>query len=311
MRVSGKTSIAALAGALCVVQLWVSPAALAAAAIEDIDTQSSRQAERRGGGSNAATARSDAAAAPSTANLTLQERVQRLERVVGNQALVDMLRRLEELQLEVQTLRAQVEELGHGLEGMQSRQRDIYLDVDRRIQQIENRGSAAGSSPPDGNLSPGPAAAGSAPTGEFSMGTGLAATAPPAADAAAARAAYEQAFGALREGRYEQAISGFESFVANYPQSEYAGNAQYWLGEANYVTRRFERAIQEFNKLITNYSNSAKVPDAHLKIGFTYYEMGKWAEARRALTEVQKRYSNSAAARLAAERLSRMNQEGH
>lgn len=308
MRVSGKTSLAGFACVLCAAQLWVSPGAFAAAAIEDIDTKPSQQTERRGG-ANAPAVRSEAIA-PATANLTLQERVQRLERVMGNQALLDMLRRMEELQLEVQTLRAQVEELSHGLEGMQSRQRDIYLDVDRRIQQIENRGGPAAAST-DGSQSGAPLGGSAASGGEFGIGGGLAATAPPAADAASARAAYEQAFGALREGRYEQAISGFEGFVATYPQSEYAGNAQYWLGEANYVTRRFERAIQEFNKLITNYPDSAKVPDAHLKIGFTYYEMGKWAEARRALTEVQRRHSNSAAARLAAERLSRMTQEGH
>lgn len=308
MRVTADTPLVSLSWALFAALLWVSHGAQGAAAIEDIDSQSGRSAEGRGGGA-VPVPRGGAAAAPPTANLPLQERVQRLERVVGNQALVDMLRRLEELQLEVQTLRAQVEELGHGLEGMQSRQRDIYLDVDRRIQQMEGRGGPA-SSLPDAGLGAGPAAAGSAPEGD-GVGAGLTATAPPAADAASARAAYEQAFGALREGRYEQAISGFERFVADYPQSEYAGNAQYWLGEANYVTRRFERAIQEFNKLITHYPDSAKVPDAHLKIGFTYYELGKWADARRALTQVQNRHSNSAAARLAAERLSRMAQEGH
>lgn len=309
MRGLADTPFVALSWALCAALLWMSHGAQAAATIEDIEAQQSeRPSDSRRGTASAPDSRSASPATPSpTANLTLQERVQRLERVVGNQALVDMLRRLEELQLEVQTLRAQVEELGHSLEGMQSRQRDIYLDVDRRIQQMENRGGAGSSS----TIAADGASAGAdqTPGADFATGAGMAGAAPPA-DAASARAAYEQAFGALREGRYEQAISGFERFVADYPQSEYAGNAQYWLGEANYVTRRFDRAIQEFNKLITSYPDSAKVPDAHLKIGFTYYEMGKWAEARRALTEVQSRHSTSAAARLAAERLSRMSQEG-
>lgn len=297
----------ALAGTL----LWVSQGAGAAAAIEDIEPPRAGASQAQGGAVTTPLQSGATAPAPvPTANLTLQERVQRLERVVGNQALVDMLRRLEELQLEVQTLRAQVEELGHGLEGMKSRQRDIYLDVDRRMQQMESRGASG--TLPDVGATAGVGAA--MPSSESGMGagTGLVASAPPPpADPAAARGAYEQSFSALREGRYEQAIGGFERFVADYPKSEYAGNAQYWLGEANYVTRRFDKAIQEFNKLIANYPESAKVPDAHLKIGFTYYEMGKWADARQALNQVKTRYSSSAAARLATERLNRMAQEGH
>lgn len=309
MRERFSTLHAALPWALLAALLTVGHGARAAAAIEDIEAQPNRSSEGRAGTSGESGARTAAPAATPPASLSLPERVQRLERVVGNQALVDMLRRLEELQVETQTLRAQVEELGHNLEGMQSRQRDIYLDVDRRLQQIEGRGGGAGSATDSGvdSTSPG---AGAESENNGGLGAGLAATPPPTQDGATARAAYEQAFAALRGGRYEQAIGGFERFVADYPQSEYAGNAQYWLGEANYVTRRFERAVQEFNKLIANYPDSAKVPDAHLKIGFTYYEMGRWADARRSLSEVQSRFSTSAAARLAAERLSRMTQEG-
>lgn len=308
MRKKVFTMNVALSWALGAVLLTGGHGAQAAAAIEDIEAQSNRSGDGRGGTNAAPGARNaNPVAAPPPASLTLPERVQRLERVVGNQALVDMLRRLEELQVEMQTLRAQVEELGHNLEGMQGRQRDIYLDVDRRLQQIESRGGARPST--DTGMELTPPGAGTAPDRVSGNGADLA-TSAPAQDGAAARAAYEQAFAALREGRYEQAIAGFERFVAEHPQSEYAGNAQYWLGEANYVTRRFDRAIQEFNKLIANYPNSAKVPDAHLKIGFTYYEMGRWADARRALSEVQSRFSTSAAARLAGERLNRMAQEG-
>ncbi len=264
------------------------------AAIEDITEaqgEASREPSQRQGVARGETG---------TAATSLEDRVRRLERLMNNQALVDMLRRLEEVQQETELLRGDMEELGHSLDGLKNRQRDIYVDIDRRIQQLETRGASA-PSVGTGQTSATGAAVGSA---AISSGRGD-------EDAGAARKAYEKAFGILRQGRYDQAVTAFEQFLKDHPQSDYVDNARYWLGEANYVTRRFERAVSDFKRLIAEYPASPKVADAYLKMGFSYYEMGNWREAREALDKVKQQHPTTAAARLATERLARMKKEGH
>ena len=58
------------------------------------------------------------------------------------------------------------------------------------------------------------------------------------------QAAYDEAFQALKELRYADAAESFQSFMDQYPNSDLADNAQYWLGESYYVTRNYEIALE-------------------------------------------------------------------
>jgi len=212
----------------------------------------------------------------------LEDRVTRLERKVDNKALVNMMRRLNEVQQENEALRSEIEELMHLISGLKSRQRDIYNDIDRRMQQLEGRPSA---------------------------GTSQAQPAAGAGDAADVRKAYEQAFAVLRKKQYDEAIKQFQDLVSRYPQSSYAGNAIYWLGEANRVTRRYAQAVSEFNTLINTYPKSAKVASGYLKLGISQYQLGNYKEAKKAFQTVEKKYPNTSSARLAKEELKKLAKE--
>lgn len=214
-------------------------------------------------------------------------------RVGGNNPMIEMLRRMEELQIEVQRLRADVDVLNHDMEGMKNRQRDIYLDIDRRIQAIEAGGGA-----------PRPSSGGQTSS---SVDPGQAAT---VISANNARNAYASAFKLLQDKRFDEAISAFEQYVKEFPDSEYSDNAQYWMGEANYVTRRFSKAEEAFKQMIARYPASAKIADAKLKLGFTYYEMARYDDARNAMKRVIQEYPGTSSARIADERLQRMSREG-
>jgi tol-pal system protein YbgF len=96
-----------------------------------------------------------------------------------------------------------------------------------------------------------------------------------------------------------------------FPNSALADNAQYWLGESYYVTRRYDDALKAFRTVVDKYPESRKLPDAWLKIGYTQYEMKAWKPAREALTRVQREFPDSTAAPEAAKRLERMKSEGH
>jgi len=77
--------------------------------------------------------------------LSLEDRVTRLERLLQGQALVDMMLKIESLQTEVQELRGQNEVFAHEIDGMKKRQRDLYMDIDRRLRQATASAGANGS----------------------------------------------------------------------------------------------------------------------------------------------------------------------
>jgi len=232
------------------------------------------------------------------ADIALEQRVQRLEKLVEGQGLVDMYLRLETLQQEVQQLRGEVEVQTNTIDGLKQRQRDLYLDIDRRLRQLESGATAT----PPVSATPSTSETGA-------VNTNQAAQEP--ANLAAAEDAYRAAFKLLKEGRYTPATNRFNDFLKKYPSNGYADNAQYWLGEISYVTRAFKRAITEFDKVLNDYPNSTKHADALLKQAYCYYELKDYAKARELLKTVTTRFPQSTAANLAEKRSKRMTAEGH
>lgn len=247
------------------------------------------------------------AQAPVEESGNLADRVARLEQMVNSQTLIELLDSVQALQREVQNLRGEVELQGHTLSQLRERQRELYLDIDRRLQRMETGQSdtaaagpsinaAAAPTPPPGGAQGG-TSAGSAPSGQ-----------PPAAGAAPVdpieeQRAYQAAFDLLKTGRYEQAAQAFSDFLGKYPSGDYADNANYWLAEAYYVTRKFEPALKQFESLISEFPQSQKLTHALLKMGYIHDELGQREEAVRVLDDLIQRFPDSTAAGLARKRL--------
>jgi len=240
-----------------------------------------------------------------SADASTQARLDRIERQLESRGLIDMLNQLEQLQRDVQQLRGELEVQTHQAGEMQRRQREQYLDIDRRLQQLET-GTAPVSSLPSAAPATTPGLTAPPPV---TGAPGMASTG--SANPATEQAEYDKALAILREGRYKEAAAAFNRFLADHPDSSYADNASYWLGETYYVTRDFDRAMTTFTKLVEFHPDSPKVPDTRLKIGFIHYENQDWKAARTELNELVTRYPGTTAARLASERLKRMQQEGH
>ena len=248
------------------------------------------------------------------------------------QLIADLVVQVQQLQDEVRQLRGQLEDMGYRVDTLQQRQTDQYLDLDTRLNEL--RAAPAGEAAVDGaelgTLTPDEAAIDATrdeiaanlpaeqapaldapevrdPVVSDAAITGVATPTVAVADTPAApedeKAAYDAAFQALKDLRYADAAEGFDEFLAAYPQSEYADNAQYWLGESYYVTGNYEIALDAFRQLLNRYPDSAKLPDGLLKIGYTHYELEQFAEAQAALEEVRARYPDTTVARLAEHRL--------
>ena len=272
------------------------------------------------------------AVALSQSSQDLEQRVAKLERMLDTGTLLKLLQSVEELKAEVRDLRGQLEQQQYSITQMTDRQRELYLDVDRRLQRVEAGGAAIGATaaaaaassgpgtaPPAGTgTSAGGAAAGGssagAPSGAGAAAVGVAsagaatqaATAPAGADPVKEQQAYQAAFNLLKAGRYDQAAKAFQKFLTEYPSGKFSDNAQYWLGESYYVTRNFDNAMREFTTLVSEHPDSQKLTHAMLKIGYIHDELGQKEKAREVLTDLTENYPQSTAAGLAAKRLERM-----
>ena len=254
-----------------------------------------------------------------------------------NDAMMNLVLQVQQMQDEIRMLRGQLEEQNYELENLKQRQRDQYIDLDRRLGELANRapagvaaGAAIGAAQPGAsandpgvNTSAPPAVGPSsgadvpdvtdrsgAPSAVTALAAPATATAATAASPVEQQAAYDAAFQSLKELRYADAAQGFQSFVDTYPQSDLAGNAQYWLGESYYVTRNYEIALDAFETLLRDYPDSTKRGDGLLKIGFTHYELDQFDRARAALEQVQQEFPDSTLSRLAESRLRSMRLDG-
>jgi tol-pal system protein YbgF len=240
--------------------------------------------------------------------LSLADRVGRLEQQTQNkdQAGTGMVNQMQQLQTQVQQLQGQIEELQHQLQGLEDKNKAQYTDLDGRLGRLEN-GGAVGGNPQAQTANPATAAtAAAAGTATASQPAAAASAAASAGDPAAAQAAYDVAFKAIRAGNYVEASREFRSFIQQYPSHALAPNAWYWLGESYYATTNYPVALEAFQQLLNQFPQSDKAPDALLKVGYSQLELKQAAAARATLMQVTAKYPGSKAASLAQERLQRL-----
>lgn len=214
---------------------------------------------------------------------SLDSRTTRIERVISNQSLLSMAQNIEELQDQVRILQGRIDELENMNDALRKQQLAFYADLDRRISQLSAGGGGA--------------------VGGAGAGTTGSTTAPSAIAPGTEQSAYMQALDQLKNGKYPDAIGSLQQFLATYPKSDLADNAQYWLGEAYYASRDFGNAATAFKAVVDQWPNSRKAPDALLKLGYSQFELKQYPEARATLSDVTRRFPGSNAAKLASDRL--------
>jgi tol-pal system protein YbgF len=91
-------------------------------------------------------------------------------------------------------------------------------------------------------------------------------------------------------GQYDLAISGFEAYLKYNPKSVMADDAQFHIGQAQYLAKRFKEAIEAYNRLISTYPASEHLADAYYKRGLSHEGLGEVALARESYEFVLKTY---------------------
>jgi hypothetical protein len=70
----------------------------------------------------------------------VDNRLVRVERLIDNEGLMTLIKRLEATERDLQALRNDIETLQYDVEQSGGRQRELYLDLDQRLQTIEQSG---------------------------------------------------------------------------------------------------------------------------------------------------------------------------
>lgn len=206
----------------------------------------------------------------------LEERVGRIEADVGQRAdrkaLFDLLNEIEAVRREMAALRGQFEVLVNRIDGLDKRQKDLYVDLDARLRKLEQVSAEKDTA---------------------------------ARQSAAETQAYEVALAQFKANNFGSAIQGLQEFMKTYPTSPLAPSAQYWIGNAYYALRDYKSAIAEQQKVVATWPDHAKAPDAMLNIASSQAELGDVNGARNTLKLLVGKYPNSPAAEQAKQRLAK------
>ena len=205
---------------------------------------------------------------------------------------------LQQMQDEIARLRGMVEVQQNDIQRMKQEALERYQDLDSRIgaggaaAAASNNSQSAGN---DANAGGSPSAAAQAPA---------AGTEPP--DPAKEKLYYEAAFDLIKAKDFDKASQAFGAFLRKYPNSSYAGNAQYWLGEVNLAKGDLQGAGQAFAKVSQLYPKHAKVPDSLYKLADVERRLGNTEKVKGILQQVVAQYPGTSAAQLAQRDLQRL-----
>lgn len=209
----------------------------------------------------------------------------------GSQNLGNLIYQLQQLQQEVMMLNGKVEEQAHELRKLRAQNLERYVDIDRRLGERGEAGSAS-----------------AAPASSNGSGAGMASAAVITGGSSVAELpgegeAYRAAYALVRKQQFDQAVTGFKLFLQDYPGGKYSPNAYYWLGELYLVITPadLESSRQAFMLLLDQYPNNSKIPDAMYKLGKVQFTKGNRDKAKEFFDRVIREYgaSNSSAVKLA------------
>ncbi|MGE1090583.1 tol-pal system protein YbgF [Pseudomonas zeae] len=212
-----------------------------------------------------------------------------------------LFNQLQQMQDQISRQQGVIEELQNQVARMKQESLERYQDLDRRI----GSGVAPAATPENSS------AGGDASTAAgAAAGAGAAAQAPAASsepgDPAKEKLYYDAAFDLIKAKDFDKASQAFAAFLRKYPNSQYAGNAQYWLGEVNLAKGDLQGAGQAFAKVSQLYPKHAKVPDSLYKLADVERRLGHTDKVKGILQQVVAQYPGTSAAQLAQRDLQRM-----
>ncbi|MCV2402964.1 tol-pal system protein YbgF [Marinomonas sp. C2222] len=239
---------------------------------------------------------------------------------ISPDAIADLLFQLETLQLEVQSLRGQLEEQGHALKLMKASQRDRYIDLDKRLSFMmtssvansnSNSPTVAQTSIVESNQPVSAREQTSPVVQPVSTPVVVSSALAPApivlhSPTDQEKQAYSDAYNLIRERKFDESEVALSNFVEAYPDNTLTGNGYYWLGEVKLVQGKSEEAIKAFQTVLQTFPGHSKEPDVLYKLGTVIDQLGDTVKAKSYLQDVIKRFPDTSSASKAGAYLSKI-----
>lgn len=235
---------------------------------------------------------------------------------------------IHETATEIETLRAEVDQLGQKSDALQqvlerqdadqrALRASLQIQIDEMLEQlrsltIQNQemmnllsmrggGSSAGAASGFGASEPAEAYGSTPSKPSTESPNSITPGSTPESDKvpAEARQLYNTAYRDLTQGNYQLALMEMRDYLDRYPQTDLSDNAQYWIGEIYYAQSQYAQAIEEFLNVVNNFPDADKVPAAYLKTAYSFRGMGDIPTTRRYLRFLMDRYPDSNEAGLA------------
>lgn len=212
---------------------------------------------------------------------------------------------------QIQQLSAQVQSLNNSVDNLQTK----IMQLSGQVKQIESQIQNAAQST---SASPNAATQGTAPDGSSTTATpGSSSAAPTTQPEAALRQPqyppiqqlYQIAFGDYMSGRYALSASEFATVVQDYPYHQLSGNAQFYIGEANYHQHKYRDAIHAYQQVLENFPGNSKAPASRLHEAYAELALGNQDAAMHDLRALIDRYPETPEAGQARARLRRLRAE--
>lgn len=114
---------------------------------------------------------------------------------------------------------------------------------------------------------------------------------------------FRAAYKFYMEEDYDTAIAGFQKYLTDYPNTELAGAAQYWIAESFNKLGEYDIALAEYETLFRQYPQDAKAADGYYGQGVALFQSGRIDEAKAAFQYVSDHFPGTIAAQKATTRL--------
>src|SRR6266852_2051994 len=117
---------------------------------------------------------------------------------------------------------------------------------------------------------------------------------------------YNNALRDYNGGNADLAKQEFGDYVKNYPTTDYAGNAYFYLGEMDFKAGNYPQAVRGYDQVLQRFPDGSKAASAELKKGFSLIESGQKDAGITTLRHVVQRYPRSNEALQAKDRLRKL-----
>jgi tol-pal system protein YbgF len=217
----------------------------------------------------------DASNRTSTAVAVMQDRFndtlkQQQQSVIGPVASVG--NKLEQMSEDFRAVRESVLDMNSRLNKLDAK----IADLQNTINVVRNPPAAP---PPASGTIEGPAPSSQQPSGP-----------PPGMNA---ETTYTNAYRDYTGGNYDLAMQEFNDYLKYFPNTTFAPNAQYYLGDIYSRRKNYDNAIQAFDAVLEHYSENSKTAASHYKKGEALLALGRRDAAAREFRDVVSHYPDS------------------